>query len=181
MYHKNYSWKWSAISMLINTIDMTNWIWNVCTLLLLSLFQFLKKGKKGIYLLLFKSWYQLSYKKKQPTLFLDLSHDLFPPAKLSQHCTVDIFAAVIPQSKHKFSWVHASYCRCVWSWIGVFLEPANTRSPQCMLQDSTKSLQPLHVTKLLQVVLCSRTSTFSRCEVWKTEQQCNSETLSKNS
>ncbi len=37
----------------------------------------------------------------------------FFPAKLSQHCAVDTFAAVIPQSKHNFSLVHASYCRSV--------------------------------------------------------------------
>lgn len=108
---------------------MTNWIWNVCTLLLLS-FQFKKKTKeKGFICCFLNHDIHCPMKNKQPPLFLDLSHDLAwsffsPPAKLSQHCVVDIFAAVIPQSKHKFSIVHASYCRglCVWSWIRELLE-----------------------------------------------------------
>ena len=149
--------KWSAIPRLINTIDMTNLIWNVRTLLLLS-FQFTKKRKKSIYLLLFKTWYQLSCEKKNlhcswiyPMIFLKN----FFPTKLSQHCAAVVFAAVIPQSKHKSSLVHASYC---WGVCGHESESywsrwAHTLATQCMLQDHTSSRPthlrpPLHVTKL---------------------------------
>lgn len=131
MYHKNYSWKWSAISMLINTIDMTNWIWNVCTLLLLSLFQFLKKGKKGF-------------------ICCFSNHDINCPIKKTTYTVPGSVSWHLCRSNTtKQTQIQLSACLILplyvvmnWSVSGA---GEHTRLPQCMLQDSTKSLQPLCV------------------------------------
>ncbi len=115
-------------------------------------------------------------KNKSTTLFLDLSHDLawriLPPTKPSQHCTVDIYAAVIPESMHNVSLVHASYCQCVCVVMNQRASGAgeHTRLPQCMLQNSTESLH----NQLVLPSSCVHVSPhFSWCEVkdWSTVQQ----------